>query len=74
MIILTAKAFIVTRNTERAQKGLIVYEAAKHDYGLASADSRYMQEEYGSYSFSEDGNYPFVTIPKSALEPYVHSA
>lgn len=62
------KRYIVKYDTQYHKKGDIVYKNAYPDYGLASEDSRYTGVEHMSVSRTEDGNYPYQTIPTSALQ------
>ncbi len=48
--------------------GTIVYDCAQHDYGLASDDTRGFGIEHISVSLTEDGDYPFFTVPVVQLE------
>jgi NAD-dependent dihydropyrimidine dehydrogenase PreA subunit len=63
-----AREFVVIRDTKRAKRGLIVYECPYDSFGLTNEDTRTFGEEYGAYSFNEDGSLPFITIPKSAVK------
>jgi len=53
---------------EATEVGDIVYESAKHDYGLASDDTDITGIYHVSVTFNEDGDYPFFTIPFEDLE------
>lgn len=62
------KAYMVKRDTQFCEEGDIVYDLKGWDYGLANDDTRYTNEEHVSVTYNADGDYPSVTIPKSALE------
>lgn len=62
------KRYIVKYDTQYHKKGEIVYKNAFHDYGLASEDSRLTGVEHMSVSRKENGDYPYSTIPTSALQ------
>ncbi len=55
-----------------AVAGTLVYKCKFHDYGLAGDDTRMTGIEHISVSLTEDGDYPFFTVPKVQLEdvPY----
>jgi len=56
-----------TTNTE-AVAGTVVYKCAKHDYGLASDDTRMTGVRHISVTLNPDGGYPFFTVPASDVE------
>lgn len=65
------KQFRIIREDRAAMEvevGDIVYDSAKHDYGLANDDTRITGIEHVSVTFKEDGDYPFFTIPRADLE------
>lgn len=58
----------VIKDTMFCKQGDIVYPLKGWDYGLANDDTRHTDIEHISVTYKEDGDYPSVTIPKSALE------
>lgn len=65
---ITPKQFLLRRPYNHMPAGTKLYEALKHDYGLAKDDTRTYEREYVSVTRNEDGDYPLFTIPKSLLE------
>jgi len=51
-----------------SEKGDLVYECTKVDYGAAESDSYYTGQKHMSVTLEEDGGYPFFTIPIHNLE------
>lgn len=49
--------------------GTIVYDLLKHDYGLASDDTRFSGIEHVSVTLDPTGDWPSFTVIKSDLEP-----
>lgn len=62
------KKFRVKWDSHDAKQGEIVYDHMYSDYGCASDDSRVFKTPYVSVSYKEDGDYPFITVPKNSLE------
>lgn len=56
------------RAAKDVEVGTIVYDSAKHDYGLSSDDTRMTGIYHVSVTLNEDGDYPFFTIPFVDLE------
>lgn len=52
-------------------EGQIVYELMKHDYGLASDDTRFTGIQHISVTHDVNGDYPSFTIPVAHLEEVV---
>jgi len=48
--------------------GTVVYDSVKHDYGLASDDTRLTGVEHVSVTLNEDGDYPTFTVALDNLE------
>ena len=48
--------------------GITVYPSKKFDYGLASDDTDITGVHHISVSLTEDGDYPFITVPYKQLE------
>ena len=68
---MTIKKFKIIRADRAAMQvevDDIVYDSVKHDYGLASDDTRITGIEHVSVTFKEDGDYPFFTIPRADLQ------
>ncbi|QGZ16364.1 hypothetical protein Hena1_02140 [Erwinia phage Hena1] len=51
-----------------AKAGIVVYRAAKHDYGLARDDTIATGIPHVSVTFNADGDYPFFTVPETILQ------
>jgi hypothetical protein len=62
------KKYRVKWDTQFHKAGEIVYTCKGYDYDCASDDTRWTGIEHTSVSHDADGGYPFLTIPKSALE------
>lgn len=50
------------------EKGDIVYQCTKHDYGLADEDTHFSGIVHISVTLDENGDYPFFTVPIHNLE------
>jgi hypothetical protein len=48
--------------------GQLLYQCAKHDYGLARDDTNMFGIEYVSVSKDPTGDYSFFTIPREHLK------
>lgn len=57
-----------------AVAGVFVYACNKHDYSLASDDTRATGKPHRSVTLDPSGDYPFFTVPISDIEevPYEH--
>ena len=49
---------------EDVKAGDVVYYLRKHDYGLASDDTRATGIEHVSVTLDKDGDYPSFTVPR----------
>jgi len=63
------KRWTVKENYIDLKAGDTVYPCAKYDYGGANDDTRILRELCISVSKTEDGDYPFTTIPVRLLTP-----
>jgi hypothetical protein len=48
--------------------GTLCYRCTKHDYGLDADDTRATGIEHWSMTLDPSGDYPFFTVPITALE------
>lgn len=62
------KAYMVKRDTTFFQEGDIVYDCIRHDYGCSKDDEFATGLAHTVVTERPDGDYPFRTIPTSALE------
>lgn len=56
------------RDTQFFKEGDIVYDCIRYDYGCANDDTYATGEEHIKVTERSDGEYPFRTIPLSAVE------
>jgi len=53
---------------KRATPGTIIYAFISHDYGIPRLDTRHHKEPWAAFTFNEDGDYPFFTMPIKDVE------